>query len=194
MNFDKNFWDQRYQTNDTAWDLGQVSPPLKHYINGLKDRSVSVLIPGAGNSYEFEYCIQKGFTNVYLLDISSLPIENIKQRMPKMDDSRLICNDFFQHQGQYDLIIEQTFFCALDPAYRKQYVQHMYALLKPAGKLAGVLFNRQFSLDAPPFGGNKTEYEKLFSDLFSIKTMDVCYNSVLPRSGTELFIELIARK
>jgi len=35
MNFDKNFWDQRYQTNDTAWDLGEVSPPLKQYIDSL---------------------------------------------------------------------------------------------------------------------------------------------------------------
>jgi len=155
---------------------------------------VSILIPGGGNSYEFEYLIHKGFTNVYLLDISSQPIENIKQRLPQIDDSMLICGDFFQHQGQYDLIIEQTFFCALDPAYRTNYVQQMYSLLKPAGKLAGVLFNRQFSFDGPPFGGDKTEYEKLFSDLFFIKTMELCYNSVLPRSGTELFIEFITRK
>ncbi|HXH19987.1 MAG TPA: hypothetical protein VNJ07_12995 [Chitinophagales bacterium] len=36
---------------------------------------------------------------------------------------RLIHRDFFKHQGRYDLIIEQTFFCAINPKPRpaKQY-------------------------------------------------------------------------
>ena len=65
----------------------------------------------------------------------------------------------------------------------------MFDILKPGGKLAGLLFNRSFD-GGPPFGGNKDEYERLFSKRFEIKTMEDCYNSIAPRSGSELFIIL----
>jgi thiopurine S-methyltransferase len=63
----------------------------------------------------------------------------------------------------------------------------MYDLLVPKGKLVGLLFNFDFSASGPPFGGSQSEYEKLFSPLFKIKSMNLCYNSVAPRSGNELF-------
>lgn len=100
--------------------------------------------------------------------------------------------DFFTYQGQYDLIIEQTFFCAIQPAMRERYVSKMYELLKPTGRLVGLLFNRVFE-KGPPFGGSKTEYEKLFCSAFEYKTFAECYNSVKPRSGSELFINFKKR-
>ncbi|RYF89397.1 MAG: SAM-dependent methyltransferase, partial [Chitinophagaceae bacterium] len=100
-----------------------------------------------------------------------------------------ICGDFFELHEQFDLIIEQTFFCALSPALRVAYVSHMYKLLKEEGKLAGLLFNRSFD-GGPPFGGSKEEYVKLFSPLFEIVTMEACYNSIAPRAGSELFFIL----
>ena len=98
----------------------------------------------------------------------------------------IITGDFFEHKGQYDLILEQTFFCAIDPALRSCYVTKMHELLKPSGKLVGVLFNRSFD-GGPPFGGSKEEYEQLFSKHLHIKKMELCYNSILPRQGAEIF-------
>ena len=63
----------------------------------------------------------------------------------------------------------------------------MYLILKPGGKIAGVLFNRNFD-GGPPFGGNKSEYEKLFAEKFTINTMEECYNSIEPRKDKEVFI------
>ena len=104
--------------------------------------------------------------------------------------SEVIHADFFEHSGQYDFIFEQTFFCALDPSLRERYVTKMNELLKPGGQLAGVMFNRVFEEDGPPFGGTKEEYEQRFSPFFDIKKMELCYNSILPREGNELFVRL----
>lgn len=72
-NFDKEYWESRYQENASPWDIGTVTPPLQKYIDQLTDTSLKILVPGAGNGYEFEYLINKGFTNSYVLDIAPTP-------------------------------------------------------------------------------------------------------------------------
>lgn len=185
-----SYWNNRYVNDDFAWDLGAVSTPLKAYIDQLTNKELNILIPGAGNAYEAEYLYSRGFKNVYVLDFALAPLLNIKARIPEFLESHLLNQDFFEHSGQYDLILEQTFFCALDPALRKRYVVHMLELLKPGAKLTGVLFNDVLNKDQPPFGGSKAEYETLFFPDFHPLKMELCYNSIKPREGRELFIML----
>ncbi len=180
-----DYWSKRYKQNETGWDIGYGSTPLVEYLQSLKDKSISILIPGCGNAYEAEWLLQHGFTNVTVLDISPVLTAALKERF-KDEPINIITGDFFEHEGQYDLILEQTFFCAIDPALRSNYVAHMHALLKPTGKLVGVLFNHSFE-GGPPFGGSKEEYELLFSKHLHIKKMELCYNSIPPRQGAELF-------
>ena len=45
-NLDAEFWENRYRNQETGWDLGTVSPPLKAYIDQLEDKDVAILIPG----------------------------------------------------------------------------------------------------------------------------------------------------
>lgn len=186
--FNEQFWTNRYLHGQTGWDIGHLSAALQEYISQLNSKELKIFIPGCGNAYEAAYLQEKKFTNVTLLDISEELVNRIKERFTGQP-IRIIHQDFFEHDGQYDLILEQTFFCALDPSLRPAYVQKMYSLLKPGGKLVGVLFNRFFE-GGPPFGGNKEEYESLFSPLFSIKKMELCYNSIPPRRDTELFFIL----
>jgi methyl halide transferase len=162
MELDEAYWSGRYSNNTTGWDIGAVSTPLKEYIDQLQDKNIAILIPGCGNSYEAEYLLQKGFSNITLIDISAVLCNNLEQKLQPYLSSglKIICADFFELQGQYDLIIEQTFFCALDPSLRKAYADKMYQLLKPGGKLVGVLFNRSFE-GGPPFGGSENEYCEL---------------------------------
>jgi methyl halide transferase len=188
---DNEYWSNRYMNNTAGWDTGTITTPLKEYFDQLTDKNISILIPGCGNSYEAEYLLQNGFTTITLIDISSVLCENLKERLahylPK--GLQIICGDFFEHKGQYDLIVEQTFFCALEPSLRKSYAEKMQVLVKPGGKLVGLLFSRYFE-GGPPFGGNEEEYEKLFEPFFTIEIMEPCYNSIKPRAGAELFIKL----
>ncbi|WP_243472406.1 methyltransferase [Winogradskyella sp. MH6] len=185
--FDKAYWDHRYKENKTGWNIGYASPPIKEYIEQLKDKSTSILIPGAGNSFEAELLWNKGFANTFVLDIAKQPLENLKKRVESFPDEQLLHDDFFELNQKYDLIIEQTFFCALNPDLRKQYVEKMFQLLKPNGKLAGLLFDFPLTESGPPFGGSVEEYNAIFSKYFKIKTLQRATNSIKERQGKELF-------
>lgn len=190
--FDKSFWDDFYKNENTPWDMGYISSPLKSYIDQLTDKNKKILLPGAGNAHEAEYLWSNGFKNLDIVDISKLPLQNLKKRVPQFDARKLIQKDFFDLTGQYDLIIEQTFFCSLLPNQRDDYAIKMHSLLRPGAKLIGILFT--FPLDptqeAPPFGGSEEEYYECFSPLFNIKVLETASNSHPARQDREVFIIL----
>jgi SAM-dependent methyltransferase len=186
---DAAYWEAQYKTKATGWDLGKISPPLQTYIDTIENKNIAILIPGCGNSYEAEYLLEHGFTNITVIDIAPTLVTDLKEKFNNNSNIQIILGDFFEHQGKYDLIIEQTFFCALPPTLRQKYVWKMHQLLADEGKLAGLLFNRTFEV-SPPFGGSKEEYETLFEAAFEFLKMDVSINSIAPRANSELFFEL----
>jgi thiopurine S-methyltransferase len=193
MKLDKTFWNDRYLNKDIRWDIGKVSTPIKKYIDQLKTKELKILIPGCGNAHEAEYLVQLGFKNVFLIDLSPIALSHFSKRVPDFPNNQLICDDFFKHNEQYDLIIEQTFFCAINPLLRAKYVRHSAQLLKPGGKIIGLLFDAVLNTDKPPFGGSKKEYLNYFEPYFIIDLMELAYNSIASRKGRELFINLKKR-
>ncbi len=188
----ENYWTNRYKEQSTGWDIGYPSEPLKAYIDQLTDKNIRILIPGAGNAYEAGYLYAQGFKNVFVMDISAIPLQNFKDRNPNFPNEQLIGANFFNHKGGYDLIIEQTFFCSFEPTKenRQLYGEKMSQLLNPNGKLVGVWFNIPLvedNMDKRPFGGTKTEYAGYLTPFFNVKTFETCYNSIEPRAGQELF-------
>ena len=187
MDLSADFWDNKYQSNDIGWDLGAVSPPLKAYFDQLINLDLKILIPGGGNSYEAEYLFNKGFKNVYVVDLSQTALDNLKHRIPDFPSSNLILDNFFDLNITFDLIVEQTFFCAINPSLRSDYAKKASEILNVNGKVAGVLFDAVLNTTHPPFGGDKKEYLGYFKPYFDIKIMDASYNSLKPREGRELF-------
>lgn len=183
------YWESRYRKGETGWDIGEISTPLLEFFNSLQDKSLRILIPGCGNGYEAAYLHSKGFHNVYLLDFAESPLLHFQKANPDFPGNHLLHQDFFEHRGTYDLMIEQTFFCAIDPILRKKYVAHSSSLLVDGGSLVGLLFDCLFEKEGPPFGGSKMEYEHLFPPYFFLEKLEPCRNSIAPRSGKELFIK-----
>jgi len=188
MNLDQTYWNRQYQNNRTGWDMGYPSPPLVEYIDQLEDKNIRILVPGAGNAWEVEYLWKKGFKQTYLLDFSKEAINNFRKRFPKFPKNQILEENFFDHQNQYHLILEQTFFTSLLPAQRENYVHKMYELLEVGGKLVGVVFNHEFNFDAPPFGARPEVYRKLLESHFHLKKFETAYNSIKPRKGREHFL------
>jgi len=184
----KTNWQDRYVNQQTGWDIGEVSQPLKTYFDQLTDKSMRILIPGGGNGYEAAYLHSHGFEYVYLLDIALYPLERFEAKHPDFPKEHLIHQDFFKHKGQYDLIVEQTFFCAILPKHRQDYAVHAHSLLKKKGKLMGLLWSVALNEDHPPYGGSKEEYHRYFDNLFDYIHFDNCFNSIAPRLGRELFL------
>ncbi len=191
MTEEQQYWTKRYENQSTGWDIGYPSTPIKEYIDQLVDKTISILIPGAGNAYEAEYIWKQGFKNVFVLDISNHPLQAFKERNPNFPSTQLIQEDFFKHSGTYDLILEQTFFCSLIPTdtNRNSYARHAAKLLRPYGKLVGVWFDFPLTDDfeTRPFGGNKELYLSYLNLFFKTETFERCNNSITPRQGNELF-------
>ena len=139
MELNESYWSTRYQYGQTGWDIGHVSTPIKEYVDQLEDQDISILIPGAGNAYEAEYLWNKGFRNITIIDLSKEPLHNFRKRVPDFNERLLIQGDFFDLTDEFDMVIEQTFFCALNPALRQVYVKKMSQVLRPKGKLVGLL-------------------------------------------------------
>ncbi len=182
------YWDNRYLTNETGWDMNQVSPPLKSYIDSLSDRDLAILIPGCGNAYEAKYLLEKGFKNVTLIDLSKVVTDRLKEKY-KNESIGIVNENFLDHENKYDLILEQTFFCALNPVLREKYVAKCQELLNDHGKIAGVFFNKSFTATEPPFIATDNEYRELFEPFFTFLKFENCTNSIAPRMGYELAFE-----
>lgn len=194
---ENEFWTNRYISGQTGWDIGYPSTPIKSYFDQLEDaKGKDILIPGAGNAYEAEYLHKEGFTSVNVLDISTHPLDALASRVPSFPKEHLIHGDFFTYKGQYDFIVEQTFFCSFEPTpdNRKAYAKKMHDLLKIGGILVGLWFDIPLRSESKrPYGGHFKEYLYYFEPYFEIRKLERCYNSIEQRQGSELF-GLMVRK
>lgn len=190
QNLDKEFWDQRWKQGQTGWDIGYASPAIVRFMESYPNKSAKILIPGCGNAYEAVALLDLGFSNIDIVDISPKAVVHLTEKFQDKNAVQSFCGDFFELKGSYDLILEQTFFCAIDPNKRRQYVNQCYNLLNPGGKVAGLLFASAFDAEGPPFGGDAAEYRELFISKFKILKLEDCYNSIPPRAGNELFFIL----
>jgi thiopurine S-methyltransferase len=184
---DAQFWNDRYLEENTGWDIGDVSPPLTAYVDQLESKALRILIPGCGRAYEASYLLTQGFEEVTLVDWSQEACDQILSRIPALKPEQVLCENFFELKGKFDLIIEQTFFCAIDPSLRADYVEKTYELLDEGGKIMGLLWDDPMYDSRPPFGGDRKTYEDLFSPYFEILILETAHNSIKPRAGREFF-------
>ncbi len=183
MKLDEEYWTNRYKNNMVGWDIGYASTPIVKYFENFENKNLSILIPGAGFGHEAFHLVKEGFTNITVCDLSPVPLEKFENSPIKT-----ICGNFFELDGKYDIIIEQTFFCAIDPNLRKDYTKKVNELLTNNGILVGILFGIEFEKEGPPFGGSLKEYILHFKESFNIIKMEPCYNSIPQRQGSEIFI------
>lgn len=192
---DNSFWNLRYQNNQTGWDLGEISNPIKKWFDNQENKKVNILIPGAGKGHEVKYGFENGFGNIFYLDFSSRAADLFKEICPGFPKDQILIGDFFSLKKPlfFDVIIEQTFFCAIDLVLRQNYVEKTNEILKENGKIIGLLFNREFDTNGPPFGGTEKEYRGLFNSKFNFKKFENSLLSSLPRKEYEFWIELIKK-
>ena len=190
--FDAAYWQARYDDGRDGWDARGITPPLRAYFDQLDVAAQPrILVPGAGRAYEAEYLHRLGFRQVFVADIAPEALAALAARVPDFPPEHLLRADFFAlpNVPPYDFIVEQTFFCALDPTLRSAYARQCAHLLRPGGTLAGLLFDTDFGpVQEPPFGGGREEYRDYFAPYFTFRHFETATNSLTPRQGRELFI------
>lgn len=188
-NLDQTYWNNQWENSATGWDIGYVSPPIASYFSKIENKNAKIFIPGCGNAYEAEFFLNKGFKDITLIDFAPKAIEILQEKFTEKKEIKIFCENFFNHNGTYDFIIEQTFFCDIPTLLRTDYVKKVHELLHENGKLVGLLFNKNFEQKGPPFGGSIAEYQFLFNKKFKIITLEPCENSIPKRKSSEFFIQ-----
>lgn len=188
-NFNRTYWTQRWTNGETAWDIGGPAPAIMNYFQKFEPKDIAILIPGCGNAYEAKALWDLGFADITVIEIVADKAAELQHKFSQTG-IKVIQGDFFQHEGCYDYIIEHTFFCSLPIHLRPEYARQMSHLLQDSGKLIGLLFNREFPGDEPPFGGDIETYTSIFEPYFTEIMIAAATNSIEPRAGTEVFIKL----
>lgn len=161
-----DFWNIRYETGKTGWDLGCVPTRLERYL-AEHPAGGRVLIPGCGSGWELEAFVRAGYDAI-ALDFAPAAVALAQARVGPVLAGRVVLGDFFQHGlgGPFDLVYERTFFCALPPDRRPDYVRRVRQLLKPGGILLG-FFYLGTEPGGPPYALFPDDEQALLDTAFS---------------------------
>jgi cyclopropane fatty-acyl-phospholipid synthase-like methyltransferase len=190
-------WQRHYDEDDLGWDLGQVAPPFIKLFESKTILPGKTLIPGCGRGHEVIYLAENGF-EVTAVDYSPGAVNHLKSTVQERNlKCEVLHLDFFgidsSHNGVYDLLIEQTFFCAISPEQRSSYVSTVARALKKRGMLAGLFYNTGEEEGGPPFNTTREDIKKYFSDSFEIRQLSKTEDSAEQRKNKEWLAILIKK-
>jgi thiopurine S-methyltransferase len=102
------------------------------------------------------------------------------------------CEDLFttpaREPASFDLVVEHTSFCAVDPARRAEWFAVVRRVLRPGGTILG-LFYVHAREGGPPFGGSEEEVLRLAREAhLVIERTEVPADSVAQRRNEELLL------
>ncbi|KAM0947223.1 putative methyl halide transferase [Dioscorea sansibarensis] len=183
-------WEKCWEEGLTPWDLGQPTPIFAHLLQTGNLPKGRVFIPGCGSGYDV-VAIAGPERYVVGLDISHTAIKKAKKlssSLPNASYCTFEVADFFTYQPSelFDLIIDYTFFCALDPSMRPAWANQIGDLSKPDGELLTLMFPIGDETGGPPYSVSVPAYEKLLNPI-GFKLISVVDNelAIEPRKGRE---------
>lgn len=183
------FWSSRYKAGDCGWDLGEVSPPFAAlWESGVLKPGERMLIPGCGTGWEAVYFAQRGI-EVTALDFAPEALTAISRRADQAGVRiDTLCRDFLAPMPDsaecYDIVLEQTCFCAIHPMQRPHYVASAVSCLRPGGVLIGLFYHTR-KRGGPPFDTDPEDVRRLFEPFFKIETFAVTPDSHPRRQNQE---------
>jgi SAM-dependent methyltransferase len=146
-----------------AFDCRQCEPAFQRLLDEATDLPKSegrtALVPGCGSGYAVLALHQAGYeaTGLDIAPTAAAAANSfLSQRAAEQSNSafdaskcRVVAADFFAHTGQYDLVYDCTFLCALDPDQRVAWAKKCKELLRPDGELVTLIF----PVVEPPYEG-----------------------------------------
>jgi methyl halide transferase len=196
------FWDDAYRSKRDGWDMGTPTPVFVHILErfGADFRSIggpdyrnsvpppSAALPCSGRGYDALIFSQHGF-DVTAIDFSSEAMDYLLPHGETNPRLRLLQADLFTlgetHAGQFDLVVEYTCVCAIDPMRRAELVDTTHRMLAPGGHALMLLFPVDGRPGGPPFAIDVDEWKALMSSHFDLTFEVTPENSVKPRRGRE---------
>ncbi len=160
-------WNARYLAGDTPWEKGAPAPPLAQFLES-NQVSGKVLVPGCGLGHDVRLLAQPECTPIGF-DLSSSALDQARS-IPKIGKEEYLLGDYFDPPASFreafDWVFEHTFFCAIDPSLRRDYVLRTHSALKYNGALLAIFFVKIDDPEGPPFPVSTEEIDRLFGDRF----------------------------
>ena len=146
------------------------------------------IIPGCGLGHEVIFLAERGF-QITAVDYTKGAIDSLEKALKKKNLSgEVLRKDFFEldsyYSDEFDLMLENAFFCAIDPTMRQKYVVTAGSILKSGALLVG-LFYETGKEGGPPFNTRKRDIEEHFSEQFAIEVLSKTPHSAEQRQGRE---------
>ena len=186
------FWNEKYIDDEISWDLSAPTPAFVHWFKNL-NKNKKIIVPGSGNGHDAIYLAELGHS-VYAVDFSLEAIKNMKKN--NVNNLHVILDNYFnlskKFDAQFDYFLEYTFFCAINPERRLEYIEKAYNLLKPGGVFVGMLIPVVKSVEeaGPPFGVNVDDTIEMFATFFNDIKIGKTKFSIVQREDRELFITM----
>jgi len=170
---DIQFWQQRFESKQTGWDRGQVSPQLLDWLNSDALRPCKILVPGCGSGWEVIELVKRGF-DVTALDYTPAAVALTQARLKELSLTATVVQADaleFSPPLAFDAIYEQTCLCAIHPEHWQRYVMQLHRWLKPGGNL-WILFMQMVRpkateeglIEGPPYHCDINAMRALFTE------------------------------
>ena len=131
------FWQQRFEKNETGWDRGSPSPQLLAWLDTGALQPCRIAVPGSGSGWEVVELAKRGF-DVTGIDYTAAAVEKTQALLAAQGlNAEVIQADvlIYQSDKQFDAVYEQTCLCAIHPEHWIEYSQQLSQWLKPGGNL-----------------------------------------------------------
>lgn len=135
-----DFWQQRFETRNTAWDRGAPSPQLLAWLDEGALRPCRIAVPGCGHGWEVAELAQRGF-DVLGLDYTEAAVAHTQAHCAALNVSAQVVRAdalSYQPEAPFDAIYEQTCLCAIHPDHWQTYAAQLHRWLKPGGQVWGL--------------------------------------------------------
>jgi methyl halide transferase len=145
-------------------------PKLKHSKHSLL---YLWLLAGCGRGYD-PIAFGKAGYHATGLDLAETGVASAKQELADTHPApagsvNFVCGDFFKHslkpEHKYDVILDYTFLCALQPEQRPAWAAQMAELLAPGGELVTLIFPIIEKEGGPPFAVSLDTFTQLLTPL-----------------------------
>jgi len=191
------YWSERYRRGDTPWDLGTETPAFIALVERIdfpkptEHWRPAVVVPGCGYGHDALMLARRGY-EVTAVDFAPEQLEYLEHtaRLAGLELRTLCCNVFdlpSTHPNAFDIVLEYTCYCAIDPAQRQDYANALAAIVKPNGIVAGLFFPfDETERSGPPFSVREDEIRSQFERAgFVLLSSELPIESHPSRAGRE---------
>jgi SAM-dependent methyltransferase len=182
----RDYWENRYQTNDMSWEKGAPSPGLVDFLAAHPELPRGTVgVPGCGTGNDVRAFAAAGFDATGLdFAPSAISLAVAKTQAAGLA-AKFQLADFLHGEPpqKFDWLFEHTLFCAIQPSERDDYVRAVLRWLKPGGTYLAVNY---FLCEpaGPPWPTNRAEQLNRWSPHFDLEA-DWTPRSYPTRAGKE---------